>query len=69
MLIILPASFGARVPVYGRGGFVTRPAFQGNDIPGNGSARSDPFLHPGEGGLQTRPYPDNNINIVENPHS
>ena len=50
------------VSVYGRGGFVTRPAFKGKDIPGNGSDRSDPFLHPSKGGLQTRPYPDDNTN-------
>ena len=53
------------VSVDGRGGFVTRPAFKGNDISRNGSARSDPFLHPSKGGLQTRPYPNNTNNRCE----
>ena len=42
----------------GRGGFVTRPAFNGQDRPVNRYAIVEPFLRPGQGGFETRPYPD-----------
>ena len=42
----------------GRGGFVTRPAFNGKKVPENRYAISDRFRRQSQGGLQTRPYVD-----------
>ena len=46
----------------GRGGFVTRPVFNSKEMPGNRSSIVDRFLPSGQGGLQTRPYADDNTN-------
>ena len=50
------------VPVDCRGGFVTRPAFNGKGIPENRSALAVLFLSQSQGGLQTRPYVDDSTN-------
>ena len=46
----------------GRGGFITRPTFNGKEIPENGRALAHILRHPSQGGLQTRPYVDGNTN-------
>ena len=50
----------------GRGGFITRPTFNGKEVPENRCALTDRFLHISQGGLQTRPYPDDNTHIDDN---
>ena len=39
-----------------RGGFVTRPAFNGREMPENGCTIAGRGRRPNQGGLQTRPY-------------
>ena len=46
----------------GRGGFITRPGFTGKEVPENGYAIADVFLHLSQGGLETRPYVDDDTN-------
>ena len=52
----------------GRGGFVTRPTFKGQDRPINRFAIVEPFLRSGQGGFETRPYPDESIILSGQSH-
>ena len=61
-LVRIPYPYRLREIVNCRGGFVTRPAFRGKEIPENGYVLADLFLHTSQGGLQTRPYLDDNTN-------
>ena len=46
----------------GRGGFIIRPTFNGKGIPENGCAITHILRGQSQGGLQTRPYVDDNTN-------
>ncbi len=52
----------------GRGGFVTRPTFNDQDRPVNRFAIVEPFLRSGQGGFETRPYPDESIILSRQSH-
>ena len=55
-LLVFLTRNGAGGWLDGRGGFVTRPSFNGQEMPETGCAIVDTFLHQSQGGFVTRPY-------------